>query len=102
MNNTARIYRAEILRAAFGTANSELKVADLARLNQIAEHLAQCEDAQAALRAKGYGCAGMTFIEIVREVPTNALGRLKSLFKSKPVATSYPELDETDEHWSLR
>jgi hypothetical protein len=102
MNNTARIYRAEILRAVQGMGASELKVADMARLNQIAEHLAHCEDAQAALRAKGYGCSGMTFAEIVREVPTNALGRLKSLFSPKPGALPHQDLGEVHDIWSLR
>jgi hypothetical protein len=102
VNATAQIYRAEILRAVLGPRASELKVSDPARLTQIVEHMANCEEAQAALRAKGYGLSGMTFIEIVREVPTNALGRLKSLFVSRPAAQPYPDLGEVQNEWSLR
>lgn len=102
MNNTARIYRAEILRAVLGPNASELKVDNPARLAQFAEHLAMCEEAQQALRAKGYGHAGMTFLEVVREVPTNALGRLKNLFATKPAAPPQPAASEVHDIWSGR
>jgi hypothetical protein len=102
MNNTARIYRAEMIRAVLGPRASELKAADMARLNRIAEHLAHCEEAQAALRAKGYGRAGMTFLEVVREVPVNALGRIKGWFAPKASAAPYPELGEVHDIWSAR
>jgi hypothetical protein len=100
MNDIALRYRTEILRAVLGPRASELKADDLTRLNQIAEHLAQCEVAQAALRARGYGRAGMTFIEIVREVPTNALGRLKKLFEPKPSPQSHPDIGELHDIWT--
>lgn len=80
MNNIARIYRAEILRAVMGDKANEVKVSDIERLNQIAEHLATCEEAQSIIRAKGYGTAGMTFIELARSLPECALGRIKKLF----------------------
>jgi hypothetical protein len=102
MNTVALRYRAEILRAVFGSYANEGKVRDLHRLNQLCEHLAQCEQEQEALRAKGYGRPGMTFIEIVREVPANAFGRLKNLFASKPPAHLRPGLGEADEEWRLR
>jgi hypothetical protein len=102
MNDIALRYRAEILRAVLGPRASELKADDITRLNQIAEHLAQCEEAQAALRARGYGHAGMTFVEIVREVPTNALGRLKTLFAPKASSKERPGLDEVSDIWSSR
>lgn len=102
MKSPADIYRAEILRAVQGSRANPLKVADISRLNQIAEHLAQCEEAQTALRAKGYGCAGMSFLEVVREVPTNALGRLKSLFAPKAAARAYPEIGEVHDIWTAR
>lgn len=52
MRGPADIYVAEIVRAVLGSQASQTKVADLARVRRIAEHLLQCEDAQAALRAK--------------------------------------------------
>lgn len=102
MNSTARIYRAEIIRAVLGPGSTELKVSDLARLNRIAEHLANCEEAQHALRAKGYGRSGMAFLEVVREVPVNALGRIKGWFAPKTSATPYPELGEVHDIWTAR
>jgi hypothetical protein len=42
MNAEARIYRAEIIRALMGDRAHECKVADMHRLNQICEHLAEC------------------------------------------------------------
>jgi hypothetical protein len=102
MNTTAQIYRAEILRAVLGPRASELKVDNPARLAQIAEHLVHCEQAQAALRAKGYGCAGMTFLEVAHEVPVNALGRIKGWFAPKASAAPYPELGEVHDIWSAR
>lgn len=102
MNNIARIYRAEILRAVLGSGAHEAKAADIERLNRIAEHLASCEDAQAALRAKGYGTSGMTFIEVVREVPASAPRWLKNLFASKLVAKPHPGLGEVHGSWGAR
>lgn len=93
MTRIGEIYRGEILRAVFGKAASELKVADLARLNQLCERLAECEEAQTALRARGYGRAGMTFIEIVREVPERSFkapaprGILQQIFRPAPSRT---------------
>ena len=106
MNNVARIYRAEILRAVLGDAANESKVANIERLNQIAEHLVDCEDAKSILRAKGYGAAGMTFVELARSMPENMRGILRELFKSKslcpPVQKRYPDLGEVHDIWSAR
>ena len=55
MNNIARIYRAEIMRAAFGPGAEPAQAADLDRLNQIAERLAECKEVHGILRAKGHG-----------------------------------------------
>ena len=96
MNDTALRYRATILRAVFGSYASEGKVQDLHRLNQLCEHLAQCEEAQTALRARGYGRAGMTFLEIVRQVPINGLGRIKTWFAPKA------ESEDIFDSWGLR
>lgn len=84
MNGIARIYRDELLRAAFGSADSELKVHDIERFNRFAEHLAMCEEAQSIIRAKGHGTAGMTFVELARDVPDSPLGRIKNLYALKP------------------
>jgi hypothetical protein len=43
--------------------------ADPTALERICEHLAQCEEAHAILKAKGYGKAGMTIDEVARAVP---------------------------------
>ena len=105
MNDIALRYRATILRAVYGSYANVGKVEDLHRLNQLCEHLAQCEEAQTALRARGYGRAGMTFLEVVREVPVNALGRLKNMFK-KPSATPAPaahsDLSRVFDIWTSR
>jgi len=102
MNDVALRYRATILRAVFGSYASEGKVHDLHRLNQLCEHLAQCEEAQTALRARGYGRAGMTFIEIVREVPVNALGRIKNWFGPSAAAKPRKDSEEVFDIWSSR
>jgi hypothetical protein len=102
MNTTAQIYRAEILRAVLGMRASELKAADLTRLNQIAEHLAHCEEAQTALRAKGYGCAGMTFTEVVRQVPDNSPGILKMIFRPAHKPPAHLDSRELFDIWSSR
>jgi len=80
MNNIAKIYRATILRAVFGPAASELKVHDMARLNQFAEHLADCEAARSAMHAKGYGRGASLFVDVVREAPDNSPAMLKRMF----------------------
>jgi hypothetical protein len=102
MSTVAARYRAVILRAVFGSYANEGKVHDMHRLNQLCEHLAHCEEAQTALRAKGYGRSGMTFLEVVREVPVNALGRIKGWFAPKASAAPYPELGEVHDIWTAR
>lgn len=99
MNAEALIYRAEIIRAVLGNGVSEHKVADMHRLNQIAEHLAQCEQAQTILRAKGHGTAGMSFVDLVRSVPDNVREKLHRLFGA-PAAPRYPDLGEVADIWS--
>ncbi|MBD8565041.1 hypothetical protein IFU01_12320 [Oxalobacteraceae sp. CFBP 8763] len=85
MNDIARIYRAEILRAVLGSGAHAAKAADLHRLNQIAEHLAECEEAQSMLRAKGHGGPGTSIVEMARQVPANVRQVIKALFTPAPV-----------------
>lgn len=100
MNDVARIYRAEILRAVLGGNPPPAKAHDLARLNQIAEHLAECEEAQTILRAKGHGRAGMSFVDIARSVPENVRQILRDIFKPKPaLASGAPDISEAHEPW---
>lgn len=99
MKDAAKIYRAEILRAVLGPAAHTGKVHDMARLNQIAEHLANCEDAQSILRAKGHGSAGMTFVEVARDVPPNVRQVIKRLFRT-PHSESLSALGQVDDCWS--
>lgn len=101
MNNTARIYRSEILRAVLGDKANAVRAVDIERLNKIAEHLAACEEAQSIIRAKGHGTAGMTFVELARDVPDSPLGRIKKLFAGEPVPR-YPDLAESGDAWSAR
>lgn len=109
MNDTAYIYRAEILRAVFGPTAHAGKVHDMHRLNQLAERLADTEEAQSILRAKGHGGAGMSLLQIVRSVPAEAKGMLRNLFRrsgeelasDKPAAT-YPSLGEVHDIWTGR
>lgn len=105
MNEIAKMYRAEILRAVLGSGLSTANVANLTRLNQIAEHLAECENAQTILRAKGHGGAGMTFVDVVRSVPDSIEGKIKRLFSSgeRKVVTvikhAYPDIGEVHDAW---
>lgn len=85
MNDIARIYRAEILRAVFGPSAHPAKAADLHRLNQLAEHMASCEEAQTILRAKGHGGPGTSIVEAARQVPANVKQVIRALF-SVPAA----------------
>jgi len=81
MNNMARIYRAEILRAAFGPGAAPAQATDLARINQIAQHLADCHDAQEILRANGHGAAGMSVVDVARSVPGDVRQVAEAAFK---------------------
>jgi fructose 1,6-bisphosphatase len=83
MKGPADVYRAEILRAVLGDHANVCKVANIERLNQIAAHLVDCEDAKAILRAKGYGAAGMTFVELAKSLPENVRGMLRDLFRAQ-------------------
>jgi len=93
MNDIARIYRAEILRAVLGGNPHPAKAHDLHRINQIAERLAECEEAQSMLRAKGYGGPGSSIIDAARQVPVNAPQALKKVFEpaSHPVPAAFGE-----------
>lgn len=77
----ARIFRAEMLRAAFGPGALPAQAADLARLNQYAQHLADCHDAQEILRANGHGAAGMSVVDVARSVPGDARQTAEAAFK---------------------
>lgn len=99
MNDIARVYRSEMIRAVLGSRANELRVADMHRLNQLAEHMAECEHAQTILRAKGHGAAGMSFVDLARSVPDNVREKLKKLFGPKPPAR-YPDLGEVTDIWS--
>ena len=91
MNNVAKIYRAAILRAVLGPAASELKVHDIARVNQFAEHLVDCEAARSAMHAKGYGRSASSFVDVVREAPDNSPAMLKRMFAPRtPVCYPSP------------
>jgi hypothetical protein len=108
MKGPIDVYRAEILRAVLGAHAHEAKVADPARLNRIAAHLVDCEDAKSILRAKGYGAAGMTFVELARSLPENVRGLLRDLFRKQrrtapmPSTGQYPDLGEGHDIWSAR
>jgi hypothetical protein len=108
MSDIADIYRNEMLRAIHGPRAHEANVHDMRRLNQLAQRLADSEEAQSILRAKGHGGAGMTLLAIVREVPNNACGMLRSLFRREPRLTNaspskpYPSLGEVHDVWSAR
>jgi hypothetical protein len=101
MNYVANIYRAAIVRAVLGPNASELKVHDIARLNQFAEHLADCESARSAMHAKGYGRGASSFVEVVREVPDNSPAMLKSMFAPRTLV-GYPRLGPAGATWSGR
>jgi hypothetical protein len=81
MNEAAKIYVAEILRAVHGPRWSEAKVDDPHRLNLYAERLADCERAQSILRHKGYGITGTSFAAMAGGVPNYSPGILRAIFR---------------------
>jgi hypothetical protein len=108
MKGPVDVYRAEILRAVLGDKANESKVANIERLTQIAAHLVDCEDAKSILRAKGYGYAGMTFVELARSIPDNVRGMLREFFSAtrrralESHVAQYPELGEVHDIWTAR
>ena len=109
MSDIGDIYKAEILRAVFGPRAHEGKVHDMHRLTRLAERLADTEEAQRVLRAKGYGATGMTLLEIICSVPSEAGSMLRNLFRrtgatpasGRPADTS-PSPAEVHDIWSTR
>jgi hypothetical protein len=98
MNDIARIYRAEILRAVFGPGAHSARATDLHRLNQLAEHLALCEEAQTILRAKGHGGPGTSIVESARQVPANVKHVTRALF-SGPAVPREPGIEHAHQPW---
>lgn len=98
MNDIARIYRAEMLRAVLGPGAHSAKAADLHRLNQLAEHMAACEEAQTILRAKGHGGPGTSIVESARQVPANVKQVIRALF-SAPAVLSEQGIKHAHEPW---
>jgi hypothetical protein len=98
MNNIARIYRAEMLRAVLGPGAHSAKAVDLHRLNQLAEHMAACEEAQTILRAKGHGGPGTTIVEAARQVPTNVKQVIRALF-SVPAVPREQGIEHAHKPW---
>jgi predicted glycosyltransferase len=98
MNDIARIYRAEILRAVLGPGAHSAKAVDLHRLNQLAEHMAACEEAQTILRAKGHGGPGTSIVESARQVPANVKHVIRVLF-SGPAAPRDAGIEQAHEPW---
>lgn len=101
MSSPAEIYLAEMLRAAFGPKWRETKVADLHRLTQYAERLAETEQAHSILRHKGYGHAGMSLVDLAKAMPENVRGMLRGLFKRAP-ATDRPDQGDIFDIWTTR
>ena len=99
MNDTARIYRAEMLRAVLGPGAHSAKAADLHRLNQLAEHMAASEEAQTILRAKGHGGPGTSIVETARQVPANVKQVIRTLF-SAPAAPREHGIEQAHEPWT--
>lgn len=107
MSDIGDIYKAEILRAVLGPGAHAFKAHDSHRLRQLAERMADTEEAQSILRAKGYGAAGMSLLDIVRSVPDSARGMLRNLFRragatlaSDQPAEACPSLGEVHDIWS--
>jgi len=98
MNDIARIYRAEMLRAVLGPGAHSAKAADLHRLNQLADHMAECEEAQTILRAKGHGGPGVSIVESARRVPVNVKQVIRALF-SAPAAPREQGIEQAHETW---
>ena len=66
----AMVYRDQMILATIGTRPAILtQTTNTALLNNLARRLADAEVALAQLRAKGYGRAGQTLVEIVDALP---------------------------------
>jgi len=109
MSDIGDIYKAEMIRAVLGPGAHAFSAHDSHRLRQLAERLADTEEAQSILRAKGYGWAGMSLLDIVRSVPDGARGMLRNLFRrtgatlaSDEPADTNPSLGEVHDIWSAR
>lgn len=109
MSDIGDIYKAEILRAVFGPGAHGARVNDPHRLRQLAKRLADTEEAQSILRAKGHGSAGKSLLDIVRSVPNEAKGILRNLFRRSGVqlasdkpADTYPSLGEVHDIWTAQ
>lgn len=96
MNDIARIYRAEMLRTLLGPSAYSAKAADLHRLDQVAEHLAACEEAQTILRAKGHGGPGTSIVESACQVSANVKQVIRALF-SRPAELREPGMEQAHE-----
>lgn len=66
-------YRHQMVRAVLGEVPAECaRVASPTEVNRLAQHLADCEEACAILRAKGWGKPGVSFIDVAKAVPEKA------------------------------
>lgn len=81
MNDIARIYYDQIVRAVIG--KSTCVIADAAALERICEHLADCEEAGEIMTVKGWRKPGMSPVEVAKAVPENVRQKLKQLFRSE-------------------
>lgn len=67
-------YRHQLVRAVLGERPAECsRVHDAAEVARIAKHLADCEEACAILRAKGWGDFGKSLIDAVKAVPVRTV-----------------------------
>jgi hypothetical protein len=83
MDSITRIYREEILRAVLGKMAHEVPVADQAKLDQLARHMADGMEANNILRGRHYGGLGKSVAEAAREVPENVRQILHDIWDSR-------------------
>lgn len=70
MINLVRVYRDQMIRAVLGSRPAILaREANTTALEQMAQRLADAEEALELLRARGYGMRGQTLVEVVRALP---------------------------------
>jgi hypothetical protein len=83
MDTITRIYRDEILRAVLGDKAHEVPVADQAKLDQLATHMADGMEANRFLRARGYGAPGKSVADAARAVPENVRQLLHDIWSPR-------------------
>lgn len=70
MTDLDQVYRSQIVRAIYGMGPGKIRrVDDETALARIVECLAEADQVKAILRAKGWGVAGTSVVDVANMVP---------------------------------